>query len=177
MHVGTSHGPSAAPVDVCFVTMPYGHIARPSLALGILKSCLKRDGISCAIEYANLRFVEAVGLDVNGLLSYLRTDGLIGEWTFAAAAFRDGRNTLNEILGSASLHQPHNLPRGSVDDTKFSRVFVQLRAFASEFVEDIAIRVLERRPRIVGCSSTFEQHCPSLALLRKVKEQAPEVPP
>jgi ribosomal peptide maturation radical SAM protein 1 len=168
--------PSLAPVDVCFVAMPYAHIARPSLALGILKSCLKQDGISCAVEYANLRFVEAVGLEVSSVMSCVRPDSLIGERTFAEAAFRNGRNTLNEIiLGRGRIHQPRNLRRPCLDGTEFSRVFVQLRAFASEFVEDIALRVLARRPRIVGCSSTFEQHCPALAVLRRIKEIAPEV--
>jgi ribosomal peptide maturation radical SAM protein 1 len=155
--------------------MPYAHIMRPSIALGILKSCLQRGGISCRVEYANLHFAEAVGLEVNSLMSHLRTDSLIGEWTFSQAAFRDGRDTLDDILGLARRYQPHNLPRGSLDDRKFSRVFRQLRAFAPAFVEEVALRVLAGKPAIVGCSSTFEQHCPALALLRRIKELAPEV--
>ena len=39
----------------------------------------------------------------------------------------------------------------------------------------MARRILKRGPRIVGCTSTFEQHCPSLALLRRIKELDPTV--
>jgi len=161
--------------DVCLVTMPYAHLMRPSIALGILKACLAREGVCAHVEYANLRFAERVGLEVNGLMMYLRTDSLIGEWTFAGAAFRDGRETLEDLLGAAGRVQPPNLPRVAVDDRQFAPVFRQLREYAPIFVDEVARAVVARRPGIVGCTSTFEQHCASLALLRRVKELAPEI--
>lgn len=155
--------------------MPYAHLARPSIALGILKSCLLEAGIGCHVETANLRFAEAVGLEAYGLMLQFRTDSLLGEWTFAGAAFRDGRDTLCEILGSSRRHQPGNAPAAAMDETHFSTMLTQLREFAPIFVDEIAQRILERSPRIVGCTSTFEQHCAALAVLRRVKELDPDV--
>lgn len=167
--------PAAGPVEVCLINMPYGQIMRPSIALGILKACLKRAGISVGVECANLRFAEAVGLETVGLMAYMRTDSLLGEWTFSEAAFRTGRDNLDEISGRVRAIQPSNIPSLAVDDREYRRLLIQLRDFSAEFVDEIAHRVLARKPKIVGCSSTFEQHCPSLAVLRRIKELDPEV--
>jgi ribosomal peptide maturation radical SAM protein 1 len=162
-------------VDVVLVTMPYGNIHRPSIALGLLKASLDGTGISCAVEYANLRFAELVGLDVTGLMYFTRTDSLIGEWTFASAAFPDHRTTAEDILGKAALHQAPNLPATAVRDHDFAGVFEHVRSLAARFVDETARRILARRPRIVGCTSTFEQQTPSLALLRRIKALDPSV--
>ena len=167
----TSHSSlPPSPVDVCLVTMPYLHLMRPSIALGILKAVLTRSGISCSVEYANLRFAAAIGLERNSMTMQFRTDSLLGEWTFSEAAFRDGRHSIAEILGRAHLHQPSNIPSCSLDETEYTATLQWLRNFAPEFIESTAQRILARRPKIVGCTSTFEQHCPSLALLRRIKE-------
>ena len=160
--------------DVMLVTMPHAQIMRPSIALGILKSCLVRERISCGVEYANIRFAEQIGLETTGLLMQLRSDSLIGEWIFAGAAFGDpAGDRLQELLGSAGRHQPKTIPPTSVDDRRFEELFRRLRAFAPSFIAETARRVLTRGPRIIGCTSTFEQHCPSLALLRAVKRLDP----
>jgi len=164
-----------AHVDVYLVSMPYAAVYRPSLALGVLKASLEGTGIRCAVEYANLDFGERIGLDVLGLMSFLRTDSLIGEWTFAGAAFPGHPSTAADILGQAPLYQPPNLPRTAVDDRAFAGVFERLRDAAPGFVDEVARRILERGPRIVGCTSTFEQHCASLALLRRIKDLDPSV--
>jgi magnesium-protoporphyrin IX monomethyl ester (oxidative) cyclase len=54
-------------------------------------------------------------------------------------------------------------------------VFEHLRELAPGFVDETARRVLARRPRIVGCTSTFEQHTASLGLLRRIKALDPTV--
>ena len=164
-----------AHVDVCLVSMPYAAVYRPSLALGVLKASLEGTGIRCAVEYANLDFGERIGLNVLGLMSFLRTDSLIGEWTFADAAFPGHPSTAADVLGQAPLYQPPNLPRTAVDDRAFAGVFERLRDAAPGFVDEVARRILERGPRIVGCTSTFEQHCASLALLRRIKDLDPSV--
>ena len=165
----------ATSADVCLVTMPYGNIHRPSIALGILKASLEGTGITCAVEYANLRFAELIGLDMLGLMYFTRTDSLIGEWTFAGAAFPEHPSRVADILGQAGRHQPPNLPSVAVRDGEFAGVFEHLRAVAPGFVDDTARRILARGPRLVGCTSTFEQQTASLALLRRIKALAPSV--
>jgi hypothetical protein len=51
----------------------------------------------------------------------------------------------------------------------------ELRAEAEDFVDSAAARVLAHKPRIVGCTSTFQQHVASLALLRRIRELDPSV--
>ena len=46
---------------------------------------------------------------------------------------------------------------------------------ASKFVDGTARRVLATGARVVGCTSTFEQHVASLALLRRIRELDPGV--
>src|SRR5207253_3689489 len=52
---------------------------------------------------------------------------------------------------------------------------VALRAAATKFTDGPARRVLATGARVVGCTSTFEQHVASLALLRRIRELDPEV--
>src|SRR5579863_983386 len=109
--------------DVTLVCMPYAAIQRPSLALGVLKASLAGTGIRCDVEYANLEFAARIGLDVVTLMFFQRTDSLIGEWTFAGAAFPERASCINDILGQAGRYQPPNFPRTAVMDRQFAGVF------------------------------------------------------
>ncbi|MBD2131920.1 cobalamin B12-binding domain-containing protein [Sphaerospermopsis sp. FACHB-1094] len=42
-------------------------------------------------------------------------------------------------------------------------------------IDRVARAVLELNPRIVSCSSTFQQNCASLALLRRIRELNPAI--
>jgi len=163
------------PVDVCLVCMPYAAVQRPSIALGVLKACLAGTGIRCGVVYANLEFAALIGVDTLSMMNFMRTDSLIGEWTFSGVAFPEHQRPVNEILGQVKRYQPPNLPRTSVDEAKFADVIERVRAEAPGFIDNLARRIVKRGPRIVGCTSTFEQHCPSLALLRRVKELDPSI--
>jgi ribosomal peptide maturation radical SAM protein 1 len=49
-----------------------------------------------------------------------------------------------------------------------------VRAQSVAYVDRLAEAILTRRPRIVGCSSLFQQHCASLALLKRIHELSPD---
>ena len=158
--------------DVQLVLMPYADIARPSIALGTLKACLRGTGIRCAVEYANMRFAETLGW---GMPDVPYLERLLGEWTFATAAFPDHPPAPVEVaLRSGWFQTSYMTPRG-FEDRRFAEAVDALRAFAPRFVDEVAEVIVARRPRIVGCSSMFEQHCASLALLRRVKALDPSV--
>ena len=161
--------------EVCLVSMPYASLPRPSLALGLLKGILERDGIKTVVAHANLWFAEFVGLDLYRVCAtQTPTEYLAGEWTFAAAAFpgsvehRDQEylRHVGDIRGR----------RGQgVDADQLVHDLCTLRGAAEEFIDEAARRILRTGARIVGCTSTFEQHTASLALLRRIRELAPEV--
>jgi magnesium-protoporphyrin IX monomethyl ester (oxidative) cyclase len=159
-------------VDVQLVLMPYADVARPSIALGTLKACLGGTGIACSVEYANLRFAEALGW---GMPDVPYLERLLGEWTFAAAAFPDAAAVPVEVALRSGWFQTSYMTPGGFEDPRFAEALDALRHFAPRFVDEVAETILARRPRVVGCSSTFEQHCASLALLRRIKALDPSV--
>ena len=58
---------------------------------------------------------------------------------------------------------------------RLKRVLRNMREMAREFTDQAAGRILAARPQLVGCSSSFQQHAASLALLRRIRELAPDV--
>jgi ribosomal peptide maturation radical SAM protein 1 len=162
---------------ITLVLMPFIDIERPSLALGLLKAALKRDGISVDVIYANLLFAQQVGIHASSLPLRIWATSLIGEWVFAGAAFpdfspSDDRYLEECIVPFAQFHadgDPSPLVRA------LRRELRRLRAAAPAFINQVARDLLTKRPKIVGCSSTFFQQAASLALLRRVRELDPEV--
>lgn len=162
---------------VSLVTMPYSSLSRPSLALGLLKGILEEDSIPTAVEYANLWLAESVGIPLYHLCSHqCPTEFLAGEWTFAEAAFPDRHADDEEYL--SRVCRCHASVRGYSNPDGGKRLrddLLVLRRAATLFIEEAAERVLEGRPKIVGCTSTFEQHVASLALLRRIRQLEPSV--
>ncbi len=160
--------------------MPYASLTRPSIALGLLQAILADRGITSTVAHANLWFAESVGLRRYELPSSKSPSVfLAGEWTFAAAAFADDPRRaahdaeyLRQVRQASERHPV--VWRGASGDALIEDLRA-LRAAASRFVDDTARRVLATGARVVGCTSTFEQHVASLALLRRIRELDPGV--
>ncbi|MEW6363687.1 MAG: RiPP maturation radical SAM C-methyltransferase [Acidobacteriota bacterium] len=159
-------------MDVCFVNMPYAPPIQPSMALGLLQAILERDGFSVASVYANLLFLEAIGIRPYRLVIKTMSSDALRDWTFAHIAFPDFAPDHDEYLDH--VIRRNRLPEGCEPD-RFKEAVFAVRGAAAEFVDRLATRVLERRPRIVGCTSSFNQHVPSLALLKRIRKLAPDV--
>jgi ribosomal peptide maturation radical SAM protein 1 len=160
--------------------MPYASLTRPSMALGLLAAILERDGIAATVAPAGLWFAESAGLPLYELCaSRMSTVFLAGEWTFAAAAFGDDAERARldaeylRQISQASLAHPA-VWRGARGAGLVAQL-VALRAAATRFTDEAARRVLATGARVVGCTSTFEQHVASLALLRRIRELDPDV--
>lgn len=167
-----------ATCDVVLVLMPYARLEHPSIGLGLLKAALTRAGLSSTVLYANLLFAEEVGIDLVQLINHGSRGDLNGEWTFAGAAFpehvQDHSFHLSRAAQAFSQATRSPLPKADVERIVLDRLHA-LHALAPSFVDRVARRVLASGPRIVGVSSTFEQHVASLALLRRIRELAPDV--
>lgn len=163
-------------MDVCLVSMPYTLLNQPSLALSLLKPALAGAGIPAACFYPCLEFAEEIGLDVYSFLFEAKQEFLVGEWTFAGAAFPDfpADPEYLDVVLSASVSRGLQRRSGFGSEDPREALWAAREA-APRLVERVARQVLELRPRIVGCTSTFTQHCASLALLRKVRELDPGV--
>jgi ribosomal peptide maturation radical SAM protein 1 len=166
--------PGGDPPAVALVSMPFAGLVRPSLALGLLQGVLRRDGFPCRSFYLNLDFAEELGTRLYHLVCHLGPTGCqAGDWAFAEAAFGDQAPPADLYLDC--------LPRawGGLRETPRARAVLRdlrfIRGTAQAFVERAARQVLAWRPRIVGCTTSLDQTVASLALLREVRRQDPEV--
>ncbi|MCP4217843.1 MAG: RiPP maturation radical SAM protein 1, partial [bacterium] len=107
-----------------------------------------------------------------------------GEWIFSQKAFPneyfpDFNVNEGEYLALAQeiikLTFNNEQLKQILEGKTFADYFCDLRRQASLFIDMEAQRILQLKPRIVGCSSTFQNHCFSLALLLKIRQLAPGV--
>ncbi len=159
--------------DIFLVSMPYAAVERPSIALGLLAAELRGAGIAVETSYACLDFAARVGLRAYDAVLNSHTALFIGEWTFAAAAFPERAAVDEEYLAAAAERVLES--RVIDDDVDARELLLSLREEAARFAAELADAIVAGRPRIVGCSSTFQQHTASLALLRAVRERDPDI--
>lgn len=158
--------------------MPFGPEMSPSLGLSLLKASLAPLGVSVRVLYFTLRFAEFLGVRP---YTKIATDGtrsireLAGEWVFREALFgpdpaADERWERDILLGRAcwgtrELARP--VPSSFVASLR------RARSRAAPFLDRCLAEVLAHRPRLVGFTSVFQQHAASLALARRIREEAP----
>jgi len=157
--------------SILFVNMPVAAIERPTIALGTLKAILERAGHKSSVAYANLWYTEHVGLDRIQMIESTRPQDGLGDWLFAAAAFPDFDADDAGYVRMILDHHPSLTTHPSFNvDALFT-----LKRQSAAFLENAAARILEQRPKIVGCTSMFQQHVASLALLRRLRELDPGI--
>ena len=147
--------------EVQFAYMPYSKLTHPALGPSILKTCLSNNGIACDISYNTYDFADLIGVENYTKLLNTLTPGLLGEWTFARSAFGSG-------FIESKFHDHGCSLEGSEDYEKISHI-------ATEWIENLADTISREPPRILICSSMFQQNVASLAILRAVKERCPSV--
>lgn len=161
--------PAPAPAQVVLVVPPFFGIGRPHLGVSLLKAGLARDGISAVVHYANVDFACSVGSVLTEWIALASpVNQLLGEWVFAHLI---GRRELGELDAYVDDVQAY-LATGHPGTPAALR---RLRDDAEAFVAATAAAILERRPAVVGISTSFQQNCAALALARRIKADAPEV--
>src|SRR5215210_3459350 len=168
------------PADVVFISMPFGAVFQPAMSLSLLKAELQPLGVSTRVLYLTLDFAKRVGFKVYNTISGNEptVQGLVGEWVFTSALFDNDAGVdayVHDVLKAKSpglRAALGNLP--AMDDELIAKLLA-LRAETRPFIEECLERVLRLKPRIVGFTSTFQQQVASLALARRIKEEAPEV--
>ena len=180
--------------EVVLINMPFGNLAAPSLGLSLLKASLKPLAISAKIFYLTLRFAELIGgflylLIANGMPSTVSFSfaALVGDWIFAEALFGPGRldtdGYIEEVLRREFRSQApeHDTPANAqtsgkkLDPETLIQHLLKARGKANGFLDECVTSVIRCRPKIVGFTSVFQQQVASLALAKRLKEQAPDV--
>jgi ribosomal peptide maturation radical SAM protein 1 len=167
-----------ARTDVLFVNMPLSTVERPCLPLGIFTSILRQNAIATRTLYANVELLRYVDGATYSLLDRMPSSYAYCDWLFAPLAFPE--STADPDAYVDMLLEKVPLLLGAVaeafGDDRDPRVFLkELRGTMSGFLDDMVERALSFGPKVVGCTSTFQQHVPSLALLRRIKEARPGI--
>lgn len=150
--------------DAVIVVPPFTRLEYPSLAAHLLQSIAERDGLRVRVLYANLVWAQMIGEDVyEAICRGAPYSQLSGERIFSRAAF-----------GSAPLEGDRCLDAGSLKWEPGWPTPAELEAAAIEWADAVATAILAHSIPVVGATNTFEQTCPSLAVLSRVKARASE---
>jgi magnesium-protoporphyrin IX monomethyl ester (oxidative) cyclase len=161
--------------DLCLVQMPFSMLYQPSLALSMLKMDAKKAGLSSVIDYANLRFAHLIGV-----LNYekIQAPGVLyftGEALFSEAAGFPNDDCYEQYF---RLIEGFDRERKKMRDFDFRFVkeaFYEALPHVQPFIAGTAERLLDCSPKIIACSSNFQQNNACFALCKKIKEFDPSV--
>lgn len=168
--------------DVLLVCMPFGPgVLQPSLALSLLKAGITPLGVSAKVLYLGLEFAQRIGLKLYQEVSLTEpsVEGFIGEWIFTGTLFGDRKQDvegyIEEVLRGKSEHFKEARQNFRPVRESFIEIMLNVRAEVDAYIEWCLLEVLQHRPKIVGFTSTFQQQVASLALAKRIKEEAPEI--
>lgn len=154
---------------VTLVNMPWASLDTPSLALGILHSIGRSHRADVETVNANLDFydwaAEAIGLrveDYEFFASHAYFEGY-GDWVFSSALHGVPAWRVSEFEDQmASGLGPH-----------LRAVCLALHEASARFVEELAVKIADTRPDLVGFTTTFQQNTAALATAAAVKRLSP----
>ena len=154
---------------VVFLSAPYVFPPRQSLALSIFKSCLAQEGISSVVLYPMLRMVRLMGAELCLRLNNLRSMSLYEEFIFSHLTGLGEPRSVDEYAALAAERDPF------LDPAVFAGLIRRAMRAAGLCTEETAREIAALRPSVLAASSVFTQNNGTLAILRRVKELAPEI--
>jgi ribosomal peptide maturation radical SAM protein 1 len=165
--------------SVWLVSMPFGPVFSPSLALSLLKASITRQGLPAHVRYFSIDFAERIG---QAFYCDIAAEGrpplvtLAGEWIFSNALFPSRREDENAYVTEILRRPAPATYRGSARpvSTARARRIRRVREAVEPFLQACLAEIVRDRPRLVGFTSTFQQHLASLALAQRIKQALPE---
>lgn len=153
---------------VLLVSMPFGALERPSLALGLLQAHCRQLEVACETRYLGVPFAERVGVgEYHWLSAEVPYTAFAGDWLFTEALYG--------ARPAADQAYVDHVLRGiwQLTDDDIARLW-QLRAAVGPYLDHCLATVDWARYTLVGFTSTFQQNIASLALAARVKALHPE---
>lgn len=161
--------------QVTLISMPFAFLETPSIGLSLLHAGLAREGVRSSVHYATLDFARRIGRDAYEAIATRPGMGfLAGEWLFGMQLLDADSRPADAVYFDAIAQGE----LGSTQRLDLPRFFGQLeaaRAALDPFLDDWCERVLASGAAVVGFTSVFQQHLPSLALARRLKQRDPSV--
>lgn len=159
-----------SPVSVLFVSMPFGPLLQPSLALALLKQV---SPVSTEVLYLTLSFAKRIGAELYEWIAEGNPDStaLVGEWLFSSALFGRPVTEKSAYLGQVLRGPQHE---GEPVPEERIRALLRVREDVDNFLGECVELVLARKPTIVGFTTVFQQNTASLALAKRIKARSPD---
>ncbi len=153
--------------DIVFVNMPFDLLQAPRLGLGILKAVLSEAGIRSALLYGNLLYAEEFGVQWYLDAENEWNKSYLGDWLFQRLLFPEKALSPEDMASRLKNHFK--------DGKMTARKLEKRRQQSEAFINGLAEKILNLSPRIAGCSLTVMGLLPSLALMKTIKEQKPDI--
>lgn len=172
--------------DVLLVSMPFGMLNSPSLALGILQARLASADIAAQCRHFTVDYAARIGKEAYERIArgFPGTTSLLGEWIFSHALSPrpadDQADYLLQVFATLGAEAREGGDPASQRVERELRIkaveqVLQLASEASEFVDFAAREILAANPRLVGLTSVFEQNLGSVALARRLRSLSPDL--
>lgn len=167
---------SAPENAVALVHMPWASLARPSIALGILKQCANQAGFAADVHYLNMSFGEAIGFRLFEQIS--NTSPIYPEWFFSLHLF--GPEGLAQVSNSWQDMQATKGGRTLAEQLvkiagNSEQTCLEVAAAVPAFLDRCVDEIEWGKYRAVGFSVTFAQTTASLLLAKRLKEKYPSL--
>jgi ribosomal peptide maturation radical SAM protein 1 len=160
--------------EALIILPPFASASQPALGAHLLQACAREVGRRVDVLYANLGFAALIGDRIYEMLCYnAPLASQFGERLFASSAFGTppfGRNPEWFWANYDRLRRRTDEFGLDVEPDELRR----LEAKVAGWVDAVAEAIAQRRYRVVGCSSTFQQTVASIALLNRIKRLCPE---
>jgi ribosomal peptide maturation radical SAM protein 1 len=158
-------------LGVVLVVPPFAALGRPALGPHLLQAVARAAGFDAAVFYANVRFARVLGESLYDRICYGPSARLAGERVFAHLAY--GVPSLGtRIPGDKAYFEC------TADDGQSAVSLEELKnasALATAWLPQVVAELLTLGSDVVGFSTTFEQTAASVALLRRLKRERPEI--
>jgi ribosomal peptide maturation radical SAM protein 1 len=158
---------------IAFVNMPFADWHRPSLALGQLASMLLRDfadEVTVDISYINQDMATLITPQsyesISGSTDGHHVNTGLGDWLFSRIAFPEAPDNSDEYFQRFYPGKAW---------AQFHEQVLSVRSQLVQFCENLIDRYRLAEADVVGFSSVFAQHVPSMALARLIKDRNPKV--
>ncbi|MCG8462357.1 MAG: RiPP maturation radical SAM C-methyltransferase, partial [Holophagales bacterium] len=156
---------------IALIVMPFASANQPSLAVGLLKAALHRQGIPCDIKHFHLTFWRLLGQDIyRRMAQEASMASLAGEWVFSQVLHGESISTWDTYRAEV-LDDPILGCREPAQKTAIREAVAQAPAFLRLAYESNDWS----RYDVVGFTSTFEQTLASLCLAERIKARHPRV--
>jgi ribosomal peptide maturation radical SAM protein 1 len=166
---------SAEHLKLALVCMPWGGVAIPSLAMGVLKQLAKSVGCNADLHYFNISFARQIGLDLYHSIS--KQALVAAEWYFAQRLFGSAGTHELDITWEALKQNPkaHSMVEHLTNSALGSeQTCKQLAEREVDVFIDSCMQTVDwTQYDLVGFTTTFAQSLSSLLLAKRIKEASP----